>query len=415
MARLFAIELGVAAACVMALGALLAATASAADSIYWSREAATDSIRVGPLTGENGGSTPAQTLFNDTGRPCGIALNPTARKIYWATWDGGEIRVANLNGSGTASTLFEAPGERLCGVAVDPVARKIYWANFSTDEIWAAKLNGTRAVTLFTEPAGSAPSGVTIDPANNKIYWTNQFSDEVRAGNLDGSGTAQTLFAGEDNPIGVAADPEAGKIYWTDLNSDTVRVGPLGGSAVGAPQTLFNSLSPSGPAIDPTSNKIYWASWWSGFGIRTGNLDGAGTASTLFGEPVEAIRSLFAALLKAPREHEGPEDLRRSQGGEGAHLPKRDVGARLARVVPVQGPVQIRLSVEEKWVEHRHRFGVHAQLDRRLHLHRDGHQPGRIDLADESHKEGRGRVGRGQRDWSGSNRGPPDREAGAMA
>jgi hypothetical protein len=37
MARLFAIALGVAAACVMALGALVAATARAADSIYWSR------------------------------------------------------------------------------------------------------------------------------------------------------------------------------------------------------------------------------------------------------------------------------------------------------------------------------------------------------------------------------------------
>ena len=303
MARLFAIASGVAGACAIALGALLAATASAADSIYWSREAPRDSIRVGPLTGENGGSTSAQTLFDDAGRPCGIALNPTARKIYWATWDAGEIRVANLNGTGTASTLFEAPGDRLCGVAVDPVARKIYWANFSTNEIRAAKLNGTRAVTLFTEPTGSAPSGVTIDPENNQIYWTNQFSDEVRAGNLDGSGTAHTLFAGEDNPIGVAADPAAGKIYWTDLNSDTVRVGPFGGSAVGAPQTLFNSRSPSGPAVDPTSNKIYWATWWSGFGIRTGNLDGTGTVSTLFGGERAA---LFAALLKAPLSTKGP-------------------------------------------------------------------------------------------------------------
>jgi hypothetical protein len=75
----------------------------------------------------------------------------------------------------------------------------------------------------------------------------------------------------------------ASKIYWTDLNSGTVRVGPLGGSTVGAAQTLFSSASPSGPAIDPTTNKIYWTSWTSGLGIRVGNLDGTGTASTLFG------------------------------------------------------------------------------------------------------------------------------------
>ena len=223
---------------------------------------------------------------------------PTAGKIYWANWNTGEIRVANLDGTlGSASTLFAEPGN-LCGVAVDPTAGKIYWANFSTNEIRVGNLNGTgTASTLFTDPGGSAPSGVAIDPANNKIYWTNQFSDEVRAGNLDGSGFAQTLFSGEDNPIGVAANPAAGKIYWTDLNAGTVRVGPLGGSTVGAAQTLFNSSTPSGPAIDPTTNKIYWTSWTSGLGIRVGNLDGTGTVSTLFGGEGA---SLFAALVKAP-------------------------------------------------------------------------------------------------------------------
>jgi hypothetical protein len=277
---------------------LLPASASAADSIYWSREQGNDSIRFGPLTGDNGGSTPAQTLFDDGGAPCGIAANPAAGKIYWANWNTGEIRVANLDGTlGSASTLFAELGN-VCGVAVDPAAGKIYWANFSTNQIRVGNLNGTGTpLTLFTDPAGSAPSGVAIDPANNKIYWTNQFSDEVRAGNLDGSGFAQSLFSGEDNPIGVAADPAAGKIYWTDLNAGTVRVGPLGGSTVGAAQTLFNSSTPSGPAIDPTTNKIYWTSWTSGLGIRVGNRDGTGTVSTLFGGE---SASLFAALVKAP-------------------------------------------------------------------------------------------------------------------
>ena len=96
MARRFARVLGVAAAGVMALGVLLPATASADDSIYWSREDGSNSIRFGPLTG----STPAQTLFDDGGAPCGIAANPAAGKIYWANWNTGEIRVANLDGLG---------------------------------------------------------------------------------------------------------------------------------------------------------------------------------------------------------------------------------------------------------------------------------------------------------------------------
>jgi len=294
MAKRFGIVLGVAAAGVMALGALLPATAGA-DDIIWSRESGTDSIRVGTVLG-----TGASTLFADGGRPCGIAADPAAGKVYWANWDGGEIRVASLNGTGTASTLFPASGGHLCGVAVDPAAGKIYWANFDTNQIRVGNLNGTgTASTLFADPAGSAPSGVAIDPANNKIYWTNQFSDEVRAGNLDGSGTAQTLFSGEDNPIGVTANPAAGKIYWTDLNSGQVRVGPLGGSTVGPAQTLFSGEnSPSGPAIDPTTNKIYWTSFFGGQ-VRVGPVGGSavGAAQTLFGNEGA---SLFAALVKAP-------------------------------------------------------------------------------------------------------------------
>ena len=291
MAKRFGIVLGVAAAGVMALGALLPATARA-DDVIWSNESSTNSIRAGNVLGGA-----ASTLFDDGGRPCGIAADPAAGKVYWATWDGGEIRVGNLNGTG-ASTLFPATGGHLCGVAVNAAAGKIYWANFDTNEIRVGNLNGTGASTLFTDPGGSAPSGVAIDPANNKIYWTNQFTDEVRAGNLDGSGTAQTLFSGEDNPIGVAANPAAGKIYWTDLAAGTVRVGPLGGSTFGAAQTLFGGEnSPSGPAIDPTTNKIYWTSF--GGAIRVGPLGGstAGAAQTLFsGESA----SLFAALVKAP-------------------------------------------------------------------------------------------------------------------
>ena len=225
---------------------LLPASASAADSIYWSNEDGSNSIRYGPLSGDNGGSTPAQTLFNDGGRPCGVALNPAAGKAYWANWDSGEIRVGNLDGTG-ANTLFDDGFVNVCGVAVDPANNKIYWANFSTQQIRVGNLDGTgTASTLFTDPGGSDPSGVAIDPADNKIYWTNQHSHQVRVGNLDGTGSASTLFGGdatvpttENNPIGVAVDPAAGKVYWTNLVGGQVRVGPLGGSSVGQPSTLF--------------------------------------------------------------------------------------------------------------------------------------------------------------------------------
>ena len=370
--------------------ATLAATASAADSIYWSGETESDSIRYGPLTGENGGSTPAQTLFNDAGRPCGIALNPAAGKIYWANWVGGEIRVANLNGTGTASTLFAAPGNRLCGVAVDPVARKIYWANFSTNEIRVGNLNGTGASTLFTDPSGSAPSGVAIDPANNKIYWTNQFSDEVRAGNLDGSGTAA-------DPVWRRGQPDRGRGRPRGrqdlLDRPQLRHGPgrdPGGRHLGVAQTLFNSPSPSGLAIDPTNEQDLLGQ----LDVRLGDPGREPRRHRHGLDPVSAARahSLFAALLKAPVNTRRPKISGGAKVGRELTCQNGTWAPDLLASFLFRAPASFAYQVEEEWVEHRHRSDVHAQPGRRLHLHRDGHQPGRVDLADESQEEGHRRV-----------------------
>jgi hypothetical protein len=298
---------------------LLPATASAADSIYWGNEF--NAVRVGNLDG-----TGAQDVV--AGKPCGVAIDAAAGKIYWANWDPGKIQRADLdvtdadNDGPDVETLFDAPGNNLCGVAVDPANNKIYWANFSTNEIRVGNLQGTSASTLFTDPSGSAPSGVAIDPTAGKIYWTNQFTDQVRVGNLNGSGTPSTLFGRdaavptvERNPIGVAINPAAGKIYWTDLGSccsgpGQVRVGNLDGTGA---STLFgDEVSPGGLAIDPGANKIYWATFGGG-AIRSGNLNGTGTASSLFGGE---YNPLFPALLRKPLSTEPPEVLGGAKTGK---------------------------------------------------------------------------------------------------
>ena len=176
---------------------LLPASASATDSIYWSNEDGSNSIRYGPLSGDNGGSTPAQTLFNDGGVLAGWRSTPRPARPTGRTGTRGRSGSATW----TARERHRPSSTRLgnvCGVAVDPANDKIYWANFSTQEIRVGNLDGTGTpLTLFTDPGGSDPSGVAIDPADNKIYWTNQHSDQVRVGNLDGTGSASTLFGGD--------------------------------------------------------------------------------------------------------------------------------------------------------------------------------------------------------------------------
>jgi 6-phosphogluconolactonase (cycloisomerase 2 family) len=290
---------------VAAVTALLPAGAGAADGagarIYWSNESG--AIRFADVGGSAG-----TTLFGGEGGvdagPCGVALDPAAGKVYWTNFFPGQIRAANLDGSGTASTLFTDAGS-VCGVALDRAAGKIYWANYTASSIRVANLDGTGvAATLFTELPGSGPSGVVIDRAAGKIYWTNQHSNELRVANLDGSGTASTLFGpaeAGDNPIGLAIDPAAGKVYWAALGSGEIRAGNIDGS--GGLSTLFTGEeSPGGVALDATAGKLYWASYLGG-GIRAGNLDGSGSPATVVGG--ERL-PLFPALLQAPQSNGAP-------------------------------------------------------------------------------------------------------------
>ena len=129
-----------------------ATTVIAADSVYWGTNGA-GTIRVANLDGTG----TASTLFAGEGGPCGVAIDPSAGKIYWVNFNSNTVRVGNLDGTGTASTLFTEAGS-LCGVAIDPTAGKIYWANFGSDTIRVGNLDGSgSASTLFTESAGSAP------------------------------------------------------------------------------------------------------------------------------------------------------------------------------------------------------------------------------------------------------------------
>ncbi|MQA75416.1 MAG: hypothetical protein GEU88_13910 [Solirubrobacterales bacterium] len=274
----------------------LPATARGADSVYWS---AFGAIRVGNLDG----SGSAATLFREEATfAVGVAIDPAANRIYWATGGSGAIRVGNLDGSGSPSDLFMGEDDP-SGVAIDPAANRIYWA--TDDAIRVGNLDGSGSPSdLFS--GEDLPQGVAIDPAANRIYWANGgFPGAIRVGNLDGSGSAATLFTGGDAiPSGVAIDPAANRIYWTSgEDAGGIRVANLDGS--GSPSNLFvGEFLPTGVAIDPAANRIYWADDDAPGPVRTGLLDGSGSASDLFtGE----LSPTFPALLHSPASTGAPQ------------------------------------------------------------------------------------------------------------
>jgi DNA-binding beta-propeller fold protein YncE len=253
----------VALCCAAAL--LFAATAGAADSIYWSN-VGTETLGFAALSGEGGGTLTPTPISPEI--PDGTAIDAATGKIYWANFGANpaedSIGYSNLDGSGasllnTAGASIEQPS----GLAIYPAAGKIYWANEAGPSIAWANLDGTGGGTLDTTNAPfDDPSGVAIDPALNKIYWTN-FDNTIGYANLDGSGEAGQLpIVGPqpERPNGLAIDAQQGRLYW--VNRDVGRIGYANLDGTGA-GLLAGAAAPAsfraGLAIDPLAGRIYWA------------------------------------------------------------------------------------------------------------------------------------------------------------
>ena len=262
----------------------IAGAALAADKIYWTNEADNKSGAGAIQVGNQCGIAPAISLFTGESAPCSLTIYAAANKIYWGSSTG--VRVANLDGSGFAKTLYG--DTQTCGVAADPVTGKIYWINEAGD-IKVAKLDGNGTITTLF--AGTNANALTID--QKRIYWTND-SGEVRWGlksNTDSSSSGNLLYSNETGAKGIALDQASQKLYWTNSSSGIIRVGQLiinnnltGASQVQAGQvvTLYSGENePTGISIDSASRTIYWANRSTG-DIRVGSTDGCLKARSLY-------------------------------------------------------------------------------------------------------------------------------------
>lgn len=99
---------------------------------------------------------------------------------------------------------------------------------------------------------------------------------------------ASSLFTGELGACGVAIDAAHNKIYWGDNSGGGVRVGNLDGT--GLASTPFADGDVCGVAVDPIAQKIYWTNQSLDL-VRVGNLDGSGAALTLYAEPLGSTPS----------------------------------------------------------------------------------------------------------------------------
>jgi sugar lactone lactonase YvrE len=254
--------------------------------IYWTDQNPGD-IRRANLDG-----TGQQTLVTGAGSPTQIALDVAGGKMYW-TDQASNILRANLDGTGRETVVSGQPDP--VGIALDVTVGKVYWTDIGADDIRRANLDGTGQQTLVTGQPD--PVSLALDVAGGKMYWTNPYSaGDIRRANLDGTGQ-QILVTGQNAPFAIALDAAGGKMYWTDDFGGDIRRANLDGTGQ---QTLVAGLPrPVGIALDVAGNSMYWTDF-DGKDIRRASLDGTGQQALVTGLPFEGPVGVALQLEAAP-------------------------------------------------------------------------------------------------------------------
>jgi hypothetical protein len=95
----------------------------------------------------------------------------------------------------------------------------IYWSDFDGGDIRRANLDGTGQIKLVR--GQSMPIGPTLDLTAGHIYWGNVGGNSIRRANLDGS-DRKDIVKGLSGVGAPAVDLAAGKMYFNNLNAGTI-------------------------------------------------------------------------------------------------------------------------------------------------------------------------------------------------
>jgi len=188
--------------------------------------------------------------------------------VYWADFNTGNIRRANLDGSNPQTVVTSPAGPT--GIAVDQLHSRIYWLTLNA--IYSANFDGSNVQTVLPLSVSLGDRGgraMTIDPIGQKMYWAVDPSDAARQGirraNLDGS-NVENVYTPPYSPggtvgvvEGVAVDPAHGKLYFTQINFKNIIQSNLDGSSA----TVFVSdplvtSSLFGIGVDPSAAMVFW-------------------------------------------------------------------------------------------------------------------------------------------------------------
>ena len=229
---------------------------------------------------------PIIDLLENAGDVYGIAVDPTAKQIYW-TIKGppGEVRRALWEGSREQSLITSAGGggtgpvASFKGIALDLVNKKMYWSDSTNEKIERADFDGSNRedfVTQADNPDCVPVEDFVIDTPEDMIYWTPPLDNGVCESRL--SVPNPTLsFRTTMEPMGLTGDRSTGIRYLTDhFSAEGSRFITRFGDPPGIYKRKFIDGLKNPWGIELSEGMLYWADATDGEIRRANAADGTG-------------------------------------------------------------------------------------------------------------------------------------------
>jgi cysteine-rich repeat protein len=214
--------------------------------------------------------------------PTGLAMDTTARKLYWI--NNFTHRIERSNFDGRSVEAFQATDASYFGgdIAVDTSEGYVYWTEFKVSprqsRIQRIRLDHTGSIETLASIANDIVGGIAIDQTNRVMYATLAYSHKIwKITRGVGAADVKILSAGE-LPTGLSLDliSTTKKIYWVDTNNSAIRRMNLDGTNLETIAMSSVLSKPVGLALDPQTRTMYIA--YDG-GLASVSMDG-GIVST---------------------------------------------------------------------------------------------------------------------------------------
>lgn len=287
------------------LGLLLAAQAHA-QSVYW-----IDTSFPLPKLGKanDDGTNPQQVPLTVGTLPEGLAVDSFNGLVYWGeeAWSGARLNRAGIDLAGF-STLVSG-GSSMRAVALDLVHDKVYWTSSNLvdgGQIHIANVDGTGAAVIASLGSAANPRGIAVDGLGGHLYWADYDQNAIFTSGLNGAGVAPLVMAGLTTPWGLALDPTNTRLLVTEYATGRIRSVDIPGGTLAT--VLGGLANPTYLAIDPGTSRMFWTEAGAGAQkVQRANLDGTallnlnlplatyGGIAAGPGEVTEALLLLLAA------------------------------------------------------------------------------------------------------------------------